>query len=357
MRRLETGSLVAALGGLLLLISLFLDWFGPGLSAWDAFEVWDLVLAALGVAVVGVAAGELGWWGGPVPKVEILGLGVCALVVVAVALLNHPPAGLGSSVAGGAWAGLGGAVLMVAGGVMARLGVSVSFAVGPGSPGAPGPPAGVVGSPPGAGASRVSGAGASGVPGAGASRVPGAGASGVPGAGASGVPGAGASGIPGAAPPPGAGRSGPVGGAPRDAGRAGIPGPAPPPVPVPGAGRAPIGPARAFGRTGAPPAGPPPTGAPPTGAPPTGPPRADPAGGEAGSPDSGPPGRAGASGRPPRFSRDPAVAPEAGPPAGGGRRRWTRLRRPVEAAEDETEVTRLLPGGPDAERPPPGRPG
>src|SRR5436309_5413990 len=126
MRRLETGSLVAALGGLLLLVSLFLDWFGPGLSAWDAFEVWDLVLAGLGIAVMLVAAGELGWWGGPLPKVEPLAAGACALVVVAVALLNHPPSALGNPVDGGAWVGLGGAVIMVAGGVMARLGVSVS---------------------------------------------------------------------------------------------------------------------------------------------------------------------------------------------------------------------------------------
>ncbi|MEA2356409.1 MAG: hypothetical protein QOD61_2538, partial [Solirubrobacteraceae bacterium] len=48
--RPDTGGLVAAVGGLLLLVSLFLDWYTLAtftVTAWTAFEVWDLVLAAL----------------------------------------------------------------------------------------------------------------------------------------------------------------------------------------------------------------------------------------------------------------------------------------------------------------------
>ena len=47
-RRFEMGPLLVALGAVLLLVSLFLDWYGP-LSAWDAFEVVDVLLAALAV--------------------------------------------------------------------------------------------------------------------------------------------------------------------------------------------------------------------------------------------------------------------------------------------------------------------
>ena len=131
MRRLETGSLVAALGAALLLVSLFLGWYQPGLTAWSAFEVWDLVLAGLAVAVLLGAAAELEWWRGPVPAVELHLAGAAALVIVAAALLDHPPAATGRALEGGAWLGLGGAVLMAAGGVMARVGISLSVDVEP----------------------------------------------------------------------------------------------------------------------------------------------------------------------------------------------------------------------------------
>jgi hypothetical protein len=127
MRRFETGSLVAAAGAALLLVSLFLSWFEPGISAWDAFEVWDLVLAGLALAVLASVAGEVGWWRGPAPAVELAVLGGCALLIVAAALLNHPPAASGRSLDGGAWMALGGAVLIVAGGLMDRLGVSLDL--------------------------------------------------------------------------------------------------------------------------------------------------------------------------------------------------------------------------------------
>ncbi|MGI8800981.1 MAG: hypothetical protein ACR2KV_02250, partial [Solirubrobacteraceae bacterium] len=181
MRRFETGSLVAALGAVLLLVSLFLEWFQPDLTAWDAFEVWDLVLAGLALAVLAIAAGELGWWRGPQPPVEIVVAGVGAVIVVACALINHPPAAIGRSVKDGAWLGLAGAVLMAAGGVMARVGVSFSLSVEPQPvrrvpvPDASSPPRR---------AGRGRGAPPSGaVPPSGGARVPGAGPpAGVPGA-------------------------------------------------------------------------------------------------------------------------------------------------------------------------------
>ena len=46
-RRIEAGPVLVTLGALLLLASLFLDWYEPGISAWEAFEVWDIVLLVL----------------------------------------------------------------------------------------------------------------------------------------------------------------------------------------------------------------------------------------------------------------------------------------------------------------------
>ena len=45
------------LGALLLLVSLFLDWYEPDVTAWEAFEVLDLLMAALALAALVAAAG------------------------------------------------------------------------------------------------------------------------------------------------------------------------------------------------------------------------------------------------------------------------------------------------------------
>ena len=36
--------MLAGVGAIALIVSLFLDWFKPGITAWDAFEVLDLEL-------------------------------------------------------------------------------------------------------------------------------------------------------------------------------------------------------------------------------------------------------------------------------------------------------------------------
>ena len=46
-RRIEAGPVLVGLGALVLLVSLFLDWYEPDVTAWEAFEVLDLLLAAL----------------------------------------------------------------------------------------------------------------------------------------------------------------------------------------------------------------------------------------------------------------------------------------------------------------------
>ncbi len=298
MRRHETGSLVAALGAGLLVVSLFLRWYEPDLTAWDAFEVWDLVLAGLGLSVLATAAAELGWWRGPVPKVEILFAGGCAVVIVAAAILSHPPAAIGRGVKDGVWLGMAGAVLMAAGGVMARFGISLALSV---EPRAEGPVR----------ARRPAAGG-------GAGRVPGVGA---PVPGGDPPPASAARGrrpAAGAPPAPAAGRPRPDAGAPVPR-PVRIPGPAPSPAPAPSPRRAPQ-------------AEPPPSRA-----------------GRAAGGDELPPRPRGGRGVP------------AEEPAAGGRR-WLPRRRAAPAWENETDdtgprpdptgATRVLPDRPD---PPPPR--
>ena len=57
-RRFEVGPILVALGAIVLLVSLFLDWYGS-LTAWDAFEVVEVLLAALAVTALVIALGQL----------------------------------------------------------------------------------------------------------------------------------------------------------------------------------------------------------------------------------------------------------------------------------------------------------
>jgi hypothetical protein len=135
--RPETGSMVALVGGVLLLVSLFLGWYKlPGftVTAWTAFEVWDLVLAALALAVIVAAATDLGWWRGPTHAAGPAVLGLAAVVIVASQLLDPPPSVLHSAVGDGGWIALVGGVLMAVGPLVAESRVTLSFNSGPGGP-------------------------------------------------------------------------------------------------------------------------------------------------------------------------------------------------------------------------------
>ena len=67
--RLSQGHLIAGAGGVGLFVFLFLDWFGP-FTAWQAFDVVDILLAAIAVVVAGLiaaraAGNEIAVPGGP----------------------------------------------------------------------------------------------------------------------------------------------------------------------------------------------------------------------------------------------------------------------------------------------------
>jgi hypothetical protein len=128
-RRLELGPLLVALGAVLLIVSLFLDWFEGGITAWNAFEVWDVVLAVLAIATLVTAIGLL------VPDAALLDASAlpffvgAVVVVVASQIVDPPPAADGAPRDIGCWIALGAATLQLAGTVLTLSRVSFAISV------------------------------------------------------------------------------------------------------------------------------------------------------------------------------------------------------------------------------------
>jgi hypothetical protein len=127
---LDISPLLGALGGLLLLVSLFLHWYQPALTAWTVFEVWDVVLAALAIWAIWVAAATL-LRGASLRGGALTLAGFGAFVIVVSQLINHPPAAQGASVLAGAWLALIGSALMAGAGALSAGGVSLSVSFSP----------------------------------------------------------------------------------------------------------------------------------------------------------------------------------------------------------------------------------
>ena len=127
-RRFEVGPILVALGAILLLVSLFLDWYGP-LNAWEAFEVVEVLLAALAVGALIVATGQL------VPDLEwgerrwlpVIVLAVA--VLVAAELIDPPPAAGAGELEQGAWLAFAAALVMLSGAVLTVGRISFAIAV------------------------------------------------------------------------------------------------------------------------------------------------------------------------------------------------------------------------------------
>jgi hypothetical protein len=125
-RRFEVGPILVALGALVLLVSLFLDWYGS-MAAWEAFEVVDVLLAAFAIAALVAAVGLLlpgaayleGRW---LPAI------VLAIAVLVVAgILDPPPAAQDQTLEIGVWLAFGAALAMAAGAILSFG--RISFAV------------------------------------------------------------------------------------------------------------------------------------------------------------------------------------------------------------------------------------
>jgi hypothetical protein len=139
--QIPIGPLVAAVGAVLLIVSLGLDWYGD-LSGFNSFEFLDLLLVVLALVTLAALAAALGLLRTPLRPGTPLVVGVIALVVVASQLVNHPPAGIERDVESGLWLALAGAALMLAGAVLstARIAIAVEPRPRASTPAAPPPP-------------------------------------------------------------------------------------------------------------------------------------------------------------------------------------------------------------------------
>jgi hypothetical protein len=126
-RRFEAGPALVALGAIVLLVSLFLEWYIPGITAWDAFEVFDVLLTALAVAALAAALGLLAPELAYIDRAWLPVTVGAVVVIVASQLLDPPPAAADTERGTGGWLALAGAGVMVAGTIL-TFG-SVRFAV------------------------------------------------------------------------------------------------------------------------------------------------------------------------------------------------------------------------------------
>jgi hypothetical protein len=126
---LPIGPFVAAIGAVLLIVSLFLDWYEVDLEGFTVFEFLDLLLVVLALATIASLAGGLGLVR-PAPSPGIsFAVSLFTILVVLSQILNDPPA-VANGDAGkeiGIWLALGGAALMVVGSVLAYTRISLVF--------------------------------------------------------------------------------------------------------------------------------------------------------------------------------------------------------------------------------------
>ena len=91
-RRIEAGPVLVGLGAVVVLVSLFLDWYEPNVIAWEAFEVLDLLMAALALAAIVAAVGTVRPDAAVIERHQ-LPLIVAALTVIVVSQILDPPPG------------------------------------------------------------------------------------------------------------------------------------------------------------------------------------------------------------------------------------------------------------------------
>jgi hypothetical protein len=120
------GPLVAAIGAVLLIVSLFLDWYEQ-VTGFTVFEFLDLLLVVLALVTLATLAAAVGLLRTPMRPGTPLVVGVLALLIVVSQIVNHPPAATESDIDTGLWLALAGAALMLAGAVLstARIAIAV----------------------------------------------------------------------------------------------------------------------------------------------------------------------------------------------------------------------------------------
>lgn len=123
--QVPVGPLVAAVGALLLIVSLCLDWY-EGSTGFTVFEFLDLLLVVLALLTLASLAVAVGFLHTPLRPGTPLVVSVLALLIVLSQLVNHPPAALELDPDTGLWLALAGAALMVAGAVLSTTRIALA---------------------------------------------------------------------------------------------------------------------------------------------------------------------------------------------------------------------------------------
>ena len=124
--RFDAGTGLVAVGAVLLLVSLFIDWYDPGGDAWAVFESLDVLLA--GAAVCGLLAVAPRFGTGGLGRALPL-ISAVAFAVVLVQLIDPPPVVRHSDLATGAWLALAATATMTLGTILGAASISVTVDV------------------------------------------------------------------------------------------------------------------------------------------------------------------------------------------------------------------------------------
>jgi hypothetical protein len=118
-RRLRVGEVLLALSGIVLLVALFLPWYGPDLSGWEALGVIDVILALVAACAISVSAATAFFRVAAVPialDALITLLGLVALVLALFRVLDLPDGATGREA--GLWTALAAAAGVVVAGAL-----------------------------------------------------------------------------------------------------------------------------------------------------------------------------------------------------------------------------------------------
>ena len=122
MGRLRDGEWIAGAGGVALLAAMFLHWYGAGpfeLTAWQAFDVLDVVLALLALVPLGLVVTQATRRSPSIPVAfSVLSTlaGLLAALLILYRIVNQPGPNDLVEVQAGAWLGFVAAVVVAAGG-------------------------------------------------------------------------------------------------------------------------------------------------------------------------------------------------------------------------------------------------
>jgi hypothetical protein len=122
--RFDAGTGLVAIGAVLLLVSLFVDWYDPSGDAWAVFETVDLLLVGAAIACLVSVVPRYAALQRAVPVIAF-----AALFVVVVQIIDPPPSASGDEIEAGAWLALAGTALMAAGATLSAASISVTVDV------------------------------------------------------------------------------------------------------------------------------------------------------------------------------------------------------------------------------------